>query len=78
VPGYILTSLQTQLSVSRYTMHVEVDNLFDDRHTEFGVVGQQLLLPGSHISLDEYNGPIVPFLSPGMPRRFTVTVSARF
>jgi iron complex outermembrane recepter protein len=79
IPGYTLTSFQAQLSLHRYSVHLEVENLLNDRHTEFGVVGQDLLFPpGAHISLDEANGPIVPFLSPGMPRRFTVTVSVRF
>ncbi len=79
VPGYTLTSLQAQFSVNRYSLHLEVENLLDNRHTEFGVVGQDLLFPpGAHISLDEANGPIVPFLSPALPRRFTLTASVRF
>jgi hypothetical protein len=33
--------------------------------------------PGSHISLGEDNGIPINFLTPGLPRRFTLTFSER-
>jgi len=70
IPAYHLGRLRGHVDLKRFGLQFEVENLFDDRFNTFGIEGVDLLLPpGSHTP--------EPFLTPSLPRRLTLTLSAR-
>jgi len=78
LPGYNVASLRGQMTFSQFRVAFEIENLFNRTYTAFGIeAATGLFPPGSHIALDDDNAPFENFLTPGLPRRFVVTVSAR-
>jgi iron complex outermembrane recepter protein len=75
VAGYVVADLRARATVSRYEIALEIDNLFDRRYATFGIEAQNTLgTPGSTTPVP--NPQVVPFLTPGYPRRFVLTVGA--
>ena len=67
------------MTFSRFRVAFEIENLFNTRYNTFGIEATTgLFPPGSHIALDDDSAPFENFLTPGLPRHFVVTVSAKF
>lgn len=75
VPGYLIANLRARLALGRgVSLTGEVQNLFDRRYATFGTYGEigEVPLPEA----PDADG--TRFYGPGSPRRWTVTVSAKF
>jgi len=78
VPGYSIASIEGSLTFGRINVRFEVENLFNSTYSAYGIEAQNSLFPvGSRIALGDESVPVVPFLTPGLPRRFTLTFGAR-
>ena len=70
IPGYTVSDLDLALTFRRYTISVGIENLLGRSYSTFGIEAQNSLNGGD-------NAPVVPFLTPGYPRRFMVSASVR-
>ena len=76
VPGYAVTAIQGQAHWGRYGVQAGIENLFNRSYYTFGIYAENSLgPPGSATPPDV--PPIERFLTPGYPRRFTFSVSAK-
>jgi outer membrane receptor for Fe3+-dicitrate len=72
LPGYAVTSSHLSARVARYTIALDVDNLFGERFATFGTFASDpLASPGP-----SGEPPVVRFLTPAYPRSLTFSVSA--
>lgn len=56
------------MTFQRYTLSLGIENLFDRQYATFGIEAPNTVGGGP-------NAPVVPFLTPGFTRRFTVSAS---
>jgi len=76
IPGYTVAGLAGHVDYRRFGVALEIDNLLGRRYDTFGIEAQNTLGPyGSNNP--PANPPVVPFLTPGLPARLTLTMSAR-
>ncbi|HEV2179606.1 MAG TPA: TonB-dependent receptor [Gemmatimonadaceae bacterium] len=81
VPGYAISGFTFNAQYQRYTMRLEVDNLFDRRYDTFGIIAENSLggPPGTaqgNAGSDE--GELANFFTPGLPRRIVFSIGAKF
>ncbi|HUL49966.1 MAG TPA: TonB-dependent receptor [Gemmatimonadales bacterium] len=77
-PGYAVSGLRGRLGFNRFSVNFQVENLFDSEYMSYGIKATNgLFPPGSQIALSDFNSLPTSFLTPGMPRRFFLTLSAR-
>ena len=70
IPGYTVSDLDLALTFRRYTVSLAINNLLDRSYSTFGIEAPNTVGGGA-------NPPVVPFLTPGYTRRFTVSASVR-
>ena len=70
IPGYTVSDLDLALTFRRYTVSLRIDNLLNRSYSTFGIEAPNTVGGGP-------NPPVVPFLTPGFTRRFTVSASVR-
>ena len=68
IPGYTVSDLDLAITFRRYTLSLGVENLLDRQYATFGIEAPNTVGGGA-------NAPVVPFLTPGLTRRFTVSAS---
>ena len=81
VPGYAVAGVDLNAQYERYTVRLEIDNLFDRRYDTFGVIGENSLgaPPGTaQPGPGSGEGELANFFTPGLPRRIVVSIGARF
>ena len=82
VPGYSVSGFNLNAQYDRYTIQLEIDNLFNQQYATFGIIAENSLgaPPGQPQPNDggENEGQLTNFLSPGLPRRLVFSISARF
>jgi iron complex outermembrane receptor protein len=76
IPGYAVAGLSAHIDYRRFGAALDVENLLDRRYDTFGIEAQNTLGPyGSNTP--PASPPVVPFLTPGLPTRLTLSVSVR-
>jgi len=81
VPGYAVSGVTLNAQYERYTVRLEIYNLFDRRYDTFGVIAENSLgaPPGSaEPGQGGDAGELTSFFTPGLPRRIVVSIGARF
>jgi len=78
VPGYSISGFDLNAQYDRYTIQLEIDNLFNQTYETFGAIAENSLgaPPGQAQANDD--GGLTNFLSPGLPRRIVFSISAKF
>ncbi|HEX5178965.1 MAG TPA: TonB-dependent receptor [Gemmatimonadaceae bacterium] len=81
VPGYAVSGFNLNGQYQRYTIQLEIDNLFDRRYQTFGAIAENSLGPppgqaAPNAGSDE--GALANFFTPGLPRRIVLSVGAKF
>lgn len=76
IPGYSVAGLTGHLEYRGYGIELEIENLLNRRYDTYGIEAGNSLGPyGSNTP--PANPTVVPFLTPGLPAHFTLTVSKR-
>lgn len=70
IPGYTVSDLDLALTFRRYRVSLAIENLLDRQYSTFGIEAPNSVSGGD-------TAPVIPFLTPGFPRRFTVSASVR-
>ena len=77
VPGYVIAGLGGRVDYRHVTVALDVENLLNRRYASFGIEAPNTLGP--------YGSPtppahpqVVPFLSPGLPTRLTLSLKVRW
>ena len=78
VPGYSISGFDLNAQYDRYTIQLEIDNLFNQTYETFGAIAENSLgaPPGQAQANDD--GGLTNFFSPGLPRRIVFSISAKF
>ncbi|HEY7894480.1 MAG TPA: TonB-dependent receptor [Gemmatimonadaceae bacterium] len=82
VPGYSVSGFNLNAQYNRYTIQLEIDNLFNQNYETFGIIAENSLgappgqaqPPGGGDDV----GELTNFFSPGLPRRIVFSISAKF
>lgn len=82
VPGYAISGFNLNAQYQRYTIQLEIDNLFNRKYETFGTIGENNLggPPGQAQTPQggTDQGELTNFFSPGLPRRIVLTIGAKF
>lgn len=81
VPGYATSGFTFNAQYQRYTMRLEIDNLFDRRYDTFGIIAENSLggPPGTaQGNTGGGEGELANFFTPGLPRRIVLSIGAKF
>ena len=84
VPGYSISGFNLNAQYDRYTLQLEIDNLFDQTYQTFGIIGQNSLgAPPGEAQPEQGGGgggeaELTNFFSPGPPRRIVLSVGVKF
>ncbi|HUK22553.1 MAG TPA: TonB-dependent receptor [Gemmatimonadales bacterium] len=77
-PGYAVSGIRGKLGFNRFSINFQLENIFNASYMAYGIEATNgLFPPGSQIALDDFNSAPDRFLTPGMPRRFFLSLSAR-
>ena len=76
VPGYTVAGLSGHVAYRRYGVELEIENLLNRRYYTYGIEAPNTLGPYGSVSPPAHP-TVVPFLTPGLPMRFTLTASVR-
>jgi iron complex outermembrane recepter protein len=77
IPGYSVADLSGRVTFRRVGVQFEIENLFNNFYYTYAIEGENgLIPPGSLIPLETVDSPYATFLTPSLPRRFALTVSA--
>lgn len=77
LPGYSVADLRGRIAFRRYGLEFEIENLFNNVYYTYAIEAQNgLYPPGSMIALEDIDAPTTTFVTPALPRHFTLTFSA--
>ena len=76
IPGYAVAGFTGHVEYRGYGIELEIANLLDRRYDTYGIEAENSLGP-YRSNTPPAHPAVVPFLTPGLPAHFTLTVSKR-